>query len=117
MRRIVPFALAALAGAPALATPQAVQVTPMEEKARQCSACHGGSGISVNALWPNLAGQKEAYLVKQLKDFRAGKRKDPLMAPITKPLTDKDIAEFAAYFSGIGTANVKTSLKEEGTTK
>ncbi len=78
-----------------------VEVTPMEEKARQCSACHGGNGISINALWPNLAGQKEGYLVKQLKDFRAGKRKDPLMAPIIKSMSDTDIAEFAAYFSSL----------------
>ena len=36
----------------------------------RCSACHGATGISVSPLWPNLAGQKEQYLVKQIKAFR-----------------------------------------------
>ena len=40
-------------------------------KAAMCAACHGANGISIAPMYPNLAGQKEAYLVKQLKDFKA----------------------------------------------
>ena len=68
-------------------------------KSALCSACHGAAGISPNDLWPNLAGQKQAYLVKQIKAFRDGKRNDPMMAPLVKGLTDKDIDDLAAYYS------------------
>ncbi len=70
-------------------------------KSSTCAACHGAEGISPNDMWPNLAGQKEGYLVKQLKDFRDGNRKDPMMAPMASPLSDDDIANLAAYFSSL----------------
>ena len=72
-----------------------------KQKSVTCVACHGTAGISNSPIWPNLAGQKEQYLIKQLKDFRAGKRNDPSMAPMVKPLTDKDIENLAAYYSGL----------------
>ena len=64
-----------------------------------CSACHGATGVSVNPMWPNLAGQKEMYLVNQIKAFRDGTRKDPTMAPMVAALTDEDIANLAAYYA------------------
>ena len=64
-----------------------------------CSACHGADGTSVNPLWPNLKGQKEQYLAKQIKAFRDGTRKDPTMAPMVAALTDDDIANLAAYYA------------------
>ena len=70
-------------------------------KSATCAGCHGPAGISSNPLWPNLAGQKEAYLVKQMKAFRDGTRADPMMAPMAKPLTDDDIANLAAYYSSL----------------
>lgn len=70
-------------------------------KSAVCAGCHGPVGISNNPLWPNLAGQKEAYLVKQLKALRDGTRTDPMMSPMAKPLTDDDIANLAAYFSSL----------------
>ena len=39
-------------------------------KSAMCSSCHGVKGISMSPLWPNLAGQKEQYLIKQIKAFR-----------------------------------------------
>ena len=70
-------------------------------KAATCMACHGAEGVSVNPLWPNLAGQKDMYLVKQMKDFRDGKRNDLVMAPMSKGLSDEDIANLAAYYSSL----------------
>ena len=70
-------------------------------KAASCAGCHGAEGISGNPMWPNLAGQKEGYLVKQMKAFRDGTRVDPLMAPMAKPLTDGDIDNIAAYYSSL----------------
>lgn len=71
-------------------------------KSATCAGCHGAEGVSANPLWPNLAGQKDAYLVKQLKAFREGTRTDPMMAPMAKPLSDDDINNLAAYFSSLG---------------
>lgn len=70
-------------------------------KSATCAGCHGAAGISNNPLWPNLASQKEAYLVKQMKAFRDGNRADPMMAPMAKPLSDDDIANLAAYYSSL----------------
>jgi cytochrome c553 len=70
-------------------------------KAGTCAGCHGPNGISANPLWPNLAGQKDAYLAKQLKAFRDGTRTDPVMSPMAKPLSDADIENLAAYFSSL----------------
>lgn len=91
------------------ALPPTVELSAMEQRVKACGACHGGDGISINTMWPNLAGQKEGYLAKQLKDFRSGARKDPLMGPMAKPLSDKDIADFAKYFSGLGAAAAPAS--------
>ena len=60
-------------------------------KAASCVACHGQGGVSINPEWPNLAGQKEIYLVNQLTAFRDGERENALMAPMIAGLTDKDI--------------------------
>jgi cytochrome c553 len=70
-------------------------------KAAVCAACHGQNGISANALWPNLAGQKADYIIKQLKAFKAGTRKDPLMSPQATQLSDQDMENLAAHFSGL----------------
>lgn len=64
-----------------------------------CAACHGPAGISSNPMWPNLAGQQEQYLVKQIKAFRDGDRKDPMMSPMAAALSDDDIANLAAHYA------------------
>jgi cytochrome c553 len=56
--------------------------------------------MSSNPAWPSFAGQKPAYLVNVLKAFRAGLRKDPMMAGVTRGLSDTDIANLAAYYAG-----------------
>lgn len=64
-----------------------------------CAACHGANGISIVSIYPNLAGQKDAYLVAQLQAFRDGTRKNPIMQPMAKGLSNIDIANIAAYVS------------------
>jgi len=68
-------------------------------KAAACAGCHGAKGISAIPMYPNLAGQKEAYLVKQLKAFKDKSRKDPTMNAMVAPLSDKDMANISAYYS------------------
>lgn len=83
--------LPALGGDPALG----------KKKSAVCTACHGPAGVSNNPIWPNLAGQKEQYLIKQLKAFKSGERKEPTMLPFITPLSEEDIKNLAAYYSSL----------------
>ena len=67
--------------------------------AKNCAGCHGETGISGNPAWPNFAGQQPGYLVNVLKAFRPGLRKDPMIASVSRALSDTDIANLAAYYS------------------
>lgn len=71
-------------------------------RAAACAACHGANGVSSNDLWPNLAGQKEGYLVSQITAFRDGGRKNPMMSPMAAGLSDADIANLSAYYASLG---------------
>ena len=70
-------------------------------KAASCNGCHGANGISAVPTYPNLAGQKEAYLVKQMKAFKDKSRKDPTMNAMAAPLSDADMANIAAFYAGL----------------
>ena len=70
-------------------------------KAATCAACHGMDGISKMPIYPNLKGQKEAYLTKQMKAFRDGTRKDPTMNAMAKPLSDADVDNLSAFYSSL----------------
>ncbi|AGI25715.1 class I cytochrome c [Pseudomonas sp. ATCC 13867] len=65
-----------------------------------CSSCHGAAGVSVAPNFPNLAGQRDVYLRKQLQDFRSGARKDPVMSPVAAGLTDAQIEAAVRYYTG-----------------
>jgi len=90
-------ALTALMASPAFAG----DIAAGKAKTAVCAACHGAMGISAVPMYPNLAGQKEAYIAKQLKDFKAGHRKDPVMAPMAMGLSDEDIANISAYYASL----------------
>ena len=80
---------------------QAADIEAGKAKSAVCVACHGPEGISTNPLWPNLAGQQDQYMIKQMKAFRDGERKDPVMAPMAAGLSDEDIANLAAYYASL----------------
>lgn len=67
--------------------------------AKNCAACHGETGVTANPAWPHIAGQKSVYLANTLKAFRAGLRKDPMMAGVVRGLSDADIANLAAFYA------------------
>lgn len=82
------------------------------DKAITCSACHGLKGISPNPEWPNLAGQNEKYLVKQLKDMQQGtKRNSPTMTALINSLSSQDLQNLARYFSKMPKAEGITPKK------
>jgi cytochrome c553 len=70
-------------------------------KAAACAGCHGGDGMSVNPVWPNLAGQHDAYLIDALKAYKSGARDNPMMAATAKALSEADMREIATHFSAL----------------
>jgi cytochrome c553 len=70
-----------------------------KEKAVVCGACHGVDGNSTIPQNPILAGQTSRYIYLQLKDFKEGRRKDPLMSPMAANLSKKDMFDIAAYYA------------------
>ncbi len=66
-----------------------------------CAACHGADGNSTASDKPKLAGQGQAYLYKQLSDFKSGKRQNAIMQGIvaSSNLTPDDMQNLAAYFA------------------
>jgi len=81
----------------AMASPDEAQLKAVSK----CITCHGESGKSTVPLFPNLAGQKKEYLVKQIKSFRDGHRKDHMMSPMAQGLSDADVENQALYFSSM----------------
>ena len=81
-----------------------------------CMGCHGANGVSGGGAYPKLAGQHASYIVKQLKDYKAGKeRPNAVMSAFAGLLSDEDMANVAAYVSkqtpGLGTAKNKASIE------
>ncbi len=64
-----------------------------------CVACHGAAGNSTISVNPKLAGQHEAYLQKQLYDFKGPARNNAVMTAIAKAMSDEDIRNIAAYLA------------------
>ena len=64
-----------------------------------CIACHGAAGASTIAQNPKLAGQHEAYVYKQLNNFKGPDRNNAIMTTIAKALTDEEMKNLAAYVS------------------
>jgi cytochrome c553 len=62
-----------------------------------CVSCHGAAGNSTIAQNPKLAAQHEAYLVKQLNEFKGSARANAVMSGIAKALTDDEMKNIAAY--------------------
>lgn len=78
---------------------QAQDVEAGRKKAEACVACHGPSGNSVAPQFPILAGQTARYLYLQLKDFKEGRRAEPLMDPLIAGLSREDMFDLAAFYA------------------
>ena len=64
-----------------------------------CAGCHGADGNSVAPTFPKLAGQQKVYLLRELKDYKSGKRVSEMMAPFVATLSDDDLPHLAAYYA------------------
>ena len=85
----------------------AADIDKGKEKSVTCVACHGQDGVSVNPLWPNLAGQHASYLKSQLYEFQKGpngNRNNAIMYGISVVLSEEDIDDISAYYASLETS-------------
>ena len=71
------------------------------ERAQACTACHGNNGVSMEPIWPTLAGQHEDYLLQALNSYRDGSRVDPVMSVQATLIAEEDVAVLAKYFASL----------------
>ena len=79
--------------------PASLHAADAREIARTvCAACHGVDGNSTEPANPKLAGMDQEYLMRQLKAFAEGKRRDDTMSAIIASLDSGDFAKLATYY-------------------
>src|SRR5688500_5839704 len=105
---------AAAATAPAAAKPAkpdpAKGDAVFNSAAQACASCHNADGNSAIAANPKLAQQHPEYILKQLQDFKSGKRKSPIMQPLAAKLSDEDMRNIAWF---VGSKKIKTGFSKE----
>ena len=69
------------------------------EKTQLCATCHGASGVPIDKTYPVIWGQQAGYLYLQLRDFKSGARKSPVMGPIAQTLQHDEMLAVAEYLS------------------
>lgn len=80
--------------------------------ALNCTMCHGAQGISASNA-PNLAGQYPEVVIKQLHDYKRGSRASSIMEALVKALSDRDIADLAAYYAYLPKARTAPTTYDE----
>ncbi|MGZ5684995.1 MAG: c-type cytochrome, partial [Usitatibacter sp.] len=93
--RLAAFAACAFAAAHAAAQDDAAT----RKLAETCAACHGPDGNSPNPAYPILAGQTWRYIYIQLKDFKEGRRTDPVMSSMAANLGRDEMIALGNYFA------------------
>ena len=89
----------------------AQDIEAAKKKAEACVACHGTNGNSPSGAFPTIAGQNARYIYLQLRDYKEGRRKNPMMSPIAAGLEKQDMHDLAAYFASQKQA--RTSFKAD----
>jgi len=132
MKSFAHFLLAALMGAAATAAVADEQATPAAPAAaapakpdpargdtlfnaapansQSCASCHNADGNSAIAANPKLAQQHPEYILKQLQDFKSGKRKSAIMKPLAEALSDQDMRDISWF---VGSKPIKTGFAKE----
>lgn len=75
-----------------------------------CASCHGADGNSGSPAYPKLAQQHPDYLVKQLQEFKSGKRANAIMSGMAAGLSDADMKNVAAW---VGSKESKPNFAKE----
>ncbi|MCH2532950.1 MAG: c-type cytochrome [Bdellovibrionales bacterium] len=90
----------------------AIELPPLLNTINQCMNCHGNNGVSSSENNPNLAGQDELYLKKQLLHFKDGRRKNQTMNGIAKDLSNAEIDMLASFFGSLQPNDPEQALEE-----
>jgi cytochrome c553 len=103
MKSLYVVAMAALVATSALADTASSQPLPDVAKgstisANVCAACHANDGTRGVPTYPILQGQHFDYLVKQLDEFKSGKRDNPIMKGMAATLSPDDMRNVAAFY-------------------
>ncbi|MBB1600569.1 cytochrome c [Variovorax sp. UMC13] len=77
---------------------------------QSCASCHNADGNSAIAANPKLAQQHPEYILKQLQEFKSGKRKSAIMKPYASALSDEDMRNIAWF---VGSKTVKPGFAKE----
>jgi len=64
-----------------------------------CGACHGADGNSTQPMYPVLAGQSWRYIFNELRDYKEGRRSNPIMSPMAANLTRDQMVALGNYFA------------------
>ena len=104
--------LVAAAAIPAYGQSDAAQLAAIRPKAEVCFACHGPNGNSPSPETPILAGQSWRYIYIQLKDFKEGRRSDPVMSPMAADLSRDDMIALGNFFAA--QKSLPISFKADG---
>ncbi len=103
VRKIADLLIFGLAAA--VLTPAAWAAGDVERgkaQAAPCAACHGQDGATpLAADYPNIAGQNETYLLRQLQMIQSEQRSIPLMAGQLNGKSEQDLADLAAYYASL----------------
>ncbi|WP_051786011.1 c-type cytochrome [Endozoicomonas numazuensis] len=84
-----------------------------EQLAKQvCLGCHGETVLPYIQQYPNLKGQKPAYISKQLKAFKSGERENVYMQVTAKQLSEQDIVDVAEYYGTLHPDDLKSTADE-----
>ncbi len=92
-------ALALLGGGLTLAGAALAESPAAKAAATVCAGCHGADGNSVATTFPKLAGQQKIYLLREMKDYKSGKRASEIMTPLMANLSEDDMTELAAWYA------------------
>ncbi|WP_454904476.1 c-type cytochrome [Variovorax gossypii] len=76
---------------------------------QSCASCHNADGNSTIAANPKLAQQHPEYILKQLQDFKSGKRKNSVMSPMAANLSDQDMRDIAWF---VASKKIKTGFSK-----
>lgn len=80
--------------------------------ALNCTMCHGAQGMSVSNA-PNLAGQYPEVVIKQLQDYKSGRRRNAVMQALAKGMSEQDMTDIAAYYASLPKARTAPTTYDE----
>lgn len=111
--RFAALAAAALLFPAQLAAQEAENDMPLEERIEMCGSCHGADGMSPNANVPDLAGQPKTFIETQMIYFRERLRRDEIMTPQARGLSDETIIALAEHYAGLGPKLRDTAVRQD----